>query len=502
MTPTIEFIFQTSDPINPEDRDQVDAAEAREKIARARAADFAAPNPEIAEAMEFARWHSVNADRRHFNWSALAYDLRRRYGDDGRALFDAGLEDYPAPGRATYRDETWENALRRPDGEKPHRYHPAPRPHYCDESLVTRMRAWRKDQEVAKRVDRIKAAALAQAQFAEDVKSGKIPVPMQNPQVPTTPAPIVKSAADLQHKMFAPVQYVVPGYIAEGCTILAGKPKVGKSWIMLDVGLAVASGGQTLGTTAQQGDVLCLMLEDNERRLKDRIKKIVGPFAAWPQRFTFATEWPRSDEGLAAIRAWLKTAQAPRLIVVDVLARFRAPVGSQNAYEADYAAIAGLQAIASEYRIAVVVIHHLRKSAADSDPFDKVSGTLGLSGAADSVLILDRDGQGTTLYGRGRDIEEIETAVEFDRATCRWRVLGAAPDVRRSDERKQIIDALKEAGGSMTRSEIIAATGMQPNAADQLLYKMGRAGEVRKVGRGVYHVVTGPSQRIIPPPPC
>lgn len=329
-------------------------------------------------------------------------------------------------------------------------------------------------------------------------------MPMQNQQLPlpSIAVPLVKSAADLQHKTFAPVQYVVPGYIAEGCTILAGKPKVGKSWIMLDVGLAVASGGQTLGATAQQGDVLCLMLEDNERRLKDRIKKIVGPFAAWPQRFTFATEWPRSDEGLAAIRSWLKTAQTPRLIVVDVLARFRAPVGSQNAYEADYAAIAGLQAIASEYRIAVVVIHHLRKSAADSDPFDKVSGTLGLSGAADSVLILDRDGQGTTLYGRGRDIEEIETAVEFDRASCRWRVLGAAPDVRRSDERKQIIDALKESGGSLTRSEIIAATGMQPNAADQLLYKMGRAGEVRKVGRGVYHVVTGPSQQIIPPPPC
>lgn len=174
----IDFIFRTSDPINPDDPAQVAAAEAREKIAETRAADFAAPNPDIAEALEFARWHAANTDRRHFHWSALAYDLRRRYGDDGRALLDAGLDGYPAPGRATYRDETWANALRHPDGEKPHSYHPEPRPHYCDESLVTRMRAWRKDQEIAKRVEGIKAAAIAQAQFAEDMKAGKIPGPV------------------------------------------------------------------------------------------------------------------------------------------------------------------------------------------------------------------------------------------------------------------------------------------------------------------------------------
>jgi hypothetical protein len=332
-----------------------------------------------------------------------------------------------------------------------------------------------------------------------------VPLPTVAPiaSPPLAPAaPPVKSAAELQGKQFSPVHYVVGGYIAEGCSILAGKPKIGKSWIMLDVGLAVAAGSKVLGADAEQGDVLYLALEDNERRLKTRIQKILGPFVAWPAAFTFATEWRRAEEGLADIRAWLKTAARPRLIVVDVLARFRAPTGSQNAYDADYAAIAGLQAISSEFRVAVVVVHHLRKSAADSDPFDKVSGTLGLSGAADAVLILDRSGQGVTLYGRGRDIEEIETAVEFDKVTCRWRVLGAASEVRRSGERKRIIDAIKEAGAPMSRSEIVVATGMQSNAADQLLYKMVRAGELRKSGRGVYQLAAAqPSPQIIAPPP-
>lgn len=317
------------------------------------------------------------------------------------------------------------------------------------------------------------------------------------------PPPFIQSAATLRTKNFAPVRYIVPGYLAEGCTILAGRPKVGKSWLMLDVGLAVAAGSEVLGTKPDEGDVLYLGLEDNERRLRSRIQKILGPFAEWPRRFGYATTWCRQHEGgLDQIRAWIESVSLPRLVVVDVLARFRTPQNGQNGqYEADYQAVQGLQAIASEKNVAIVIVHHLRKSAADADPFDKVSGTLGLSGAADSVLILDRDGQGTTLYGRGRDIEEIETAITFDRGRCRWQVLGAAADVRLSDERKVIIDALRASGAPMSRSEIAAATGMAPNNVDQMLWKMTRSGEITKAARGVYQLVVLPNVRILPPPP-
>jgi RecA-family ATPase len=123
----------------------------------------------------------------------------------------------------------------------------------------------------------------------------------------------------------------------------------------------------------------------------------------------------------------------PRLVIIDVLMMFR-PAGnrSDNSYEADYNAIKGLQALAGQFNVAIVVVHHTRKSGSDVDPFEKVSGTLGLSGAADAALILDRDGNGATLYGRGRDVEEVEVAVSFDKATCRWNILGAASEVRRT----------------------------------------------------------------------
>jgi RecA-family ATPase len=222
--------------------------------------------------------------------------------------------------------------------------------------------------------------------------------------------PTICTARELHAMRFQPIRYVVDGYIAEGCTLLAGRPKLGKSWLMLEVGLAVAAGISCLGgRTCEQGAVLYLALEDNQRRLQKRIGKVLGTFGVeWPSAFHYATEWARANEcGLDAIRDWIETTKNPRLVIVDVLAMFK-PVrgGKETLYEADYHAIKGLQALASTYNIAIVVVHHTRKGLGETDPFEKVSGTLGLSGAADTTIILDRDGSGATLYGRGRDIEE------------------------------------------------------------------------------------------------
>jgi hypothetical protein len=142
--------------------------------------------------------------------------------------------------------------------------------------------------------------------------------------------------------------------------------------------------------------------------------------------------------------------------------------------------------LAAELGIAILVVHHTRKSHDQVDPFEKVSGTLGLSGAADSTLILSRDQNGVTIYGRGRDIPEIETAVAFDRETCKWRIVGEASEVRRTDERKEILDVLKDADEPMSPSDLTAATGMQNGNLRQLLFKMAKAAEVLKSGRGRY----------------
>ena len=105
---------------------------------------------------------------------------------------------------------------------------------------------------------------------------------------------------------------------------------------------------------------------------------------------------------------------------------------------------------------------------------------------------------GATLYGRGRDVEEIEAAVEFNRNTCRWRILGAASDVRRTDERGAILTALEQAQEPMSPADVALATEMRSLNVRQLLFKMTKAGEVLKLkGRGGY---IHPSRTDLRPP--
>lgn len=301
------------------------------------------------------------------------------------------------------------------------------------------------------------------------------------------------SAYDLGNMTFPPIKYIIPGYIPEGATLLAGAPKLGKSWLVLDMALAVAHGGYCLGDVkCEQGDVLYAALEDNHRRLQSRLKKVftyAGIRPELPKRLILKTEWPRFGAGgIEAFKAWLDDHPDARMIIVDVLAMFRA-LGKgkdQSPYEADYLPIKALQGLAAEYGVAIIIVHHTRKSVADTDPFDAISGTLGLSGAADTALVLRRDSAGVTLYGRGRDIEEFETALQFSKQDCRWQVLGAASDVRRSDERVDILQALLENKDPMPPADIAAATGNKPGNVRKLLHHMAKDGQVLKKGRGAW----------------
>lgn len=298
------------------------------------------------------------------------------------------------------------------------------------------------------------------------------------------------NAFDLGRTEFPAIKFIVPGYLPEGATILAGRPKLGKSWLALDLALAVAKGSKCLGVECEQGDVLYLAMEDNKRRLQSRLQKLspARELNPWPSSLEMVTEWKRHDQGgIEDIRAWAATKQDPRLVIVDVLAQFRGGRGNtETQYEADYAAVKSLQEVAGDLQIAILIIHHVKKGIGETDPFEKVSGTLGLTGAADTTIILDRDQSGCTLYCRGRDIQEYERAVTFDKFDCRWVVQGEAIEVRRTDERSTILDALLEAADAMTPSDISDATGMLRNNVKQLLFKMAKNGEVNKVGRGQY----------------
>ena len=292
---------------------------------------------------------------------------------------------------------------------------------------------------------------------------------------------------------FEQIIFVVENFIAEGLTLFAGKPKIGKSWLLLHVAHEVAIGGYTLGgLSCEQGDVLYCALEDNQRRLQRRMTKLFD-IEDWPSNLTFACEMPRlANGGIKFIKDWIEKAERPRLVIIDTLAMVRSPARrDQSTYDADYAAVKELRDLAAEHGIAIIIVHHLRKADAE-DPFDTISGTLGLTGCPDSIMIIWREGNGVLLAAKGRDIEEIKKSVQFDAGTCTWNIIGDADAVRRSAERSAIIKAFEEANGEpLGPRQIAEIAGMKAVNVRFLISKLKQEGIIKVSSYGKYVLATG-----------
>ncbi|MCX5496177.1 AAA family ATPase [Kaistia dalseonensis] len=299
------------------------------------------------------------------------------------------------------------------------------------------------------------------------------------------------TVSELLDRDFDPVSFVVPRFIPIGLTLLAGKPKIGKSWLLLNIARAVAQGGVLFGEVTEPGSVLVLALEDNERRLKARLKTMLGSSPP-PETMHMTTKCPRIGEGCEqAITEWVKTADRPRLVIVDVLGQVRPKSDSKRAYDDDYAAIGPLKKIADDAGIAIIVCHHTRKEQA-ADPFDAISGTTGLAGASDTVIIMDRGPTGTTLYGRGRDLEEFEVMLSFDPRAGSWRLVGDAAEATRSVERTAILAALRQIGAPTGPKEVADAARLSAGSVKKMMPKMVAAGDLVKMARGTYWLADQP----------
>jgi hypothetical protein len=316
------------------------------------------------------------------------------------------------------------------------------------------------------------------------------PPPGGRPAPPPTPRKRMAtySAADLQTVSFPPVSYIVPGIIPRGVTVLAGKPKCGKSWLALDIGWAVATGDSVLNSRpCEQGDVLYAALEDNKRRMQSRMS-IQRPDQALPPRLRITHELAALDSGGEEdLRDWLKSQPKPSLVIVDVLSKVRPTQRkTEDKYQHDYRTMSCLNKLANEFNVGVLVLHHVRKLEAE-DEFDTVSGTLGITGAADTIVIFKRTKSGQALIGRGGDVEEFDLPVQFgdDR---RLKVLSGATAIQYSPQRAAILTAIES--GRTSPQEISTFTGLGHDPVRSMLGQMVLAGEVERVGRGQYRKPT------------
>jgi hypothetical protein len=326
----------------------------------------------------------------------------------------------------------------------------------------------------------------------------------QATELPATPAaaeaaperrPRIVKLAELQERGLAPITFVVEQILPEGVVLCGGRPKAGKSFLALNLALAVAAGGKALGDLAvQQGDVLYLSLEGGEHGIVPRADTMLGGAPA-PQALDVATEWPRIEDGGGdALEDWLREHPQARLVIIDTFQKVRSPSsGKKGIYEEDYAAFDRLVQLAARYRVCILVMHHTRKADAE-DVFDTISGSTGMTGSVDALWVLRRiRGQDTaTLAVTGRNLAELELGLRWDETVLTWRHAGSGEEARRSGERREILRVMEADGGGPLSARNVAdlldikdAQGYE--RIRKLLWLMERSGELRKE-RGGYVV--------------
>jgi len=225
------------------------------------------------------------------------------------------------------------------------------------------------------------------------------------------------TAEDLQNRTYDPTPFLVDELIPEGLHILAGAPKIGKSWLALWLCLCVSQGQPLWNFATTQGEVLYLSLEDSFQRIQTRLFDLTEDA---PSTLHFAIMADTLKHGLEQqIEQFLTEHPDTKLVVIDTLQRVRSTGNDSNLYANDYQDIGLLKKLADSRHIAILLIHHLRKLH-DDDPMNMISGSTGLSGAADSTFVLQKSSRLAniaSLHCTGRDIPDRTLKLEFGEDT-------------------------------------------------------------------------------------
>jgi archaellum biogenesis ATPase FlaH len=231
----------------------------------------------------------------------------------------------------------------------------------------------------------------------------------------------IMSAQSIIEASFDQPEWIVEGLLTCGLTLLVGSPKAGKSWLILGFLNQISLGNPVWGFATHQCGTLYLALEDVRERIQQRLWRITDVSS---EDFHVATHSGTLGSGLLEqLDQYLSSFPNTKVIVIDTLTLVR-DESSDSAYARDYKDLNALKGFADEHRIAMVVVHHTRKLAS-ADVFATVSGTNGITGAADQTMVLVRASHATgeaTLSITGRDTPDRELRLKFH--DCVWELVG------------------------------------------------------------------------------
>lgn len=255
-------------------------------------------------------------------------------------------------------------------------------------------------------------------------------------------------AETLLYNPLGEVDFIIENILPTGLHLFCGASKIGKSWLMLKICLQVSKGEPIWELKTKESDVLYLCLEDTFARIQNRLFKITNEAN---NRLHFANGINKISNGLILqLESYIKQFPNTRLIVIDTLQKIRNQNNDCN-YASDYGDISILKEFADKYKIAIILVHHIRKQG-DSDVFNKVSGTNGIMGSADTTFILDKKSRTestATLYITGRDVEYQEFILKFE--NCNWELISRA--TQKEIEEQQVPEIIYKVIGFMQDKE-------------------------------------------------
>jgi len=240
------------------------------------------------------------------------------------------------------------------------------------------------------------------------------------------------SASELQARDMKPIQWIVHDLLPEGLALICAPSKYGKSWLMMQLCLAVSQGKLFFDRKTAGCDCAYFALEDSERRFKTRLNKLLNGEKA-PSNFYGAVVSDSMANGLFEQLTELLN-EHPRigLIIIDTFQKVRTGAArNESVYGADYREMGELKAFADKHGVCILLVHHVRKQIDDADIFNMINGSMAIMGAADTAWILSRkkrDDVNTTLKLTGRDVENTEIIISFDKHSTTWNLVGNAED--------------------------------------------------------------------------
>ena len=229
------------------------------------------------------------------------------------------------------------------------------------------------------------------------------------------------SMTELYDTVFQSRPPLIDGLLYPGTYLFVGAPKLGKSFLMAQLAYHISTGTQLWNYTVRKGTVLYLALEDDYRRLQERLYRMFGTDGA--ENLFFSVSAGQLGNGLdEQLTRFMQEHPDTKLIIIDTLQKVREVGGDNYSYANDYEIITRLKKFADSYGITLLLVHHTRKQKAD-DTFDMISGTNGLLGAADGAFLLQKEkrtGNTATLEVSGRDQQDQRLHLKRNESTLAW----------------------------------------------------------------------------------